>query len=249
MTYLALGGGMIRWGGGFYRVYGEESVPPTAAGRIPLRCPICGTHTDAPIVCLHVTQQNDFVRLPSSYMALHNYLVRCTRCSSGLLVVWSYGEEPDGHGHTAGIRVLPLRASTFETDMIASDAVPRAILEDLRQAELAFYAGADYGAGLLLRRACQSIARHQSIPDDGLKGQIEEMARRGIITKSLAEMADGIRIIGNELAHPDPNTPSVITAEDVHLAKEFLEQMVRAIYVDPARARKLKEELKKKGVD
>lgn len=242
---------MIHWGGGFHRVYGEENVPPTAAGRrIPLRCPTCGTHTDAPIICLHVTQQNAFVRLPSSYMALHNYLVRCTRCNSGLLVVWSYGEEPrEGGGHTAGTRVLPLRASAFETESIARDTVPRAIQEDLRQAELAFYAGADYGAGLLLRRACQNTARHQGIPDDGLKGQIEEMARRGIITKSLAEMADGIRIIGNELAHPDPNTPSVVTAEDVRLAREFLEQMVRAIYVDPARARKLKEELKEKGVD
>lgn len=243
---------MIRWGPGFYRVYGEENVPPTGKERrIPLRCPICGIHTDAPIVCTHVTQQNDFVRLPSSYMALYNYLVRCTRCNSGLLVVWSYGEEPPaGGGHTAGSLVLPLRASAFETDRIAVDAVPAAILEDLRQGELAFYAGAHYGAGLLLRRACQNIARHWQIPEDGgLRAQIEAMAAQGIITKSLADMAEGIRVIGNELAHPDPNTPSVITADDVRLAREFLEQMVRAIYVDPARAKKLKDDLKKKGVE
>jgi hypothetical protein len=57
-----------------------------------------------------------------------------------------------------------------------------------------------------------------------------------------------VRVIGNELAHPDPNTPSVITDEDVGLAYEFLTQLVRAIYVDPQRAAKLKADLNKRGV-
>jgi hypothetical protein len=81
-----------------------------------------------------------------------------------------------------------------------------------------------------------------------LKGQIREMATRGLITNDLAEMADGIRIIGNELAHPDANTPFAIIEKDVTIARELLEQLVRAVYVDPARAKKLKEDLNLRGV-
>ena len=54
-------------------------------------------------------------------------------------------------------------------------------------------------------------------------------------------------MIGTDLAHPNPDTPSVITPEDVGLAREFLEQLVRAVYIEPARAAGLKADLVKKG--
>jgi Domain of unknown function (DUF4145) len=118
----------------------------------------------------------------------------------------------------------------------------------LKQAELAFAAGAHYGAGLLLRRACQSICLDKGISQNGLKGQIKKLAENGVITAALAELADSIRIIGNELAHPNPNTPSVITQGDVEAGYVFLSQLVRAVYVDPANAQQLKTQLKKKRV-
>lgn len=242
---------MFRWGYTFREVWSEKGKPPTDCKKpIPLRCPICGIHTDAKIVASFVTPDSNFVKLPTPEIKVHNYLVRCTRCESGILVMWSYGESEDHRcGLTAGMCVYPFPTSAFETEQLPREAVPAAVFEDLRQAELAYLAGAHYGAGLLLRRACQNICREQKIPETGgLAHQIREMAVRGIITEHVSEMADTIRIIGNELAHPDPNTPSVITAEDIRLAREFLSQLVRAVYVDPARARKLKGELKKKGV-
>ncbi|OGO20247.1 MAG: hypothetical protein A2Z15_06290 [Chloroflexi bacterium RBG_16_50_11] len=240
---------MIKWGPGFYRVWASEGKPRDPRQPFPLQCPICGIHTDAEVIANFETPGSDFVRLPISEMKVYNYLVRCTRCKSGILVYWSYGEDYRRGGATAGIHVYPFPTSAFRTEQLPEKEIPAAIFEDLRQAELAYLADAYYGAGLLLRRACQNICREQKIPETGgLASQIKEMDTRGIITKHLADMADSIRIIGNELAHPDPNTPSVITPDDVRLAQEFFDQLVRAIYVDPARTKKLKEDLKKKGI-
>jgi len=239
------------WGATFSQVWSDKDKPPDAHdGTIPLRCSICGTHTDARIAGRVVTPDSRFVQLPHHVMKVYNYLACCTRCQSGILVMWSYGEEVNGDAYSAGRLVFPFPTAAFGTEQLPRDLIPSAVYEDLRQAELAYLARSHYGAGLLLRRACQNICRQQGIPDvGGLKGQIKELASRGTITKSLAEQAESIRVIGNELAHPDPNTPSVIQPGDVRLAMEFLDQLVRAIYVDPARVKELKADLQKRGVE
>ncbi len=234
----------MRFGSTFWAL----DEPLVREGRIPLTCPICGIHTDAPVRGTFTTPDSEFLQLPSMGMWLDNYFVQCTRCQGGILVIQSVGTDFEGGQITSGAFVYPLRSSAFETDALASGAVPAAILTDLQQAELSFFAGAYYGAGLLLRRACQNICREQGIPGGDLKTQIREMADRGIITRTLADMADTVRIVGNELAHPDPQTPFVILPEEVAVGRNFVEQLVRTVYIDPARAKKLKEGLAKKGV-
>ncbi len=64
----------------------------------------------------------------------------------------------------------------------------------------------------------------------------------------MAELADTIRIIGNEIAHPDPNTPFVIMPDDIKACREFIKQLIQVIYVNPYRAKVMKEKLEKKGV-
>jgi hypothetical protein len=240
---------MLSWGAVYYRT-GRDGEPPTEQrSRIPVSCPICGAHTNAPVIAFLVTPQSDFIRLPTMDMSLPNYLLQCTRCNGPLLMMWPNDRDMVGLGVTAHQVILPLPTDAFGADQFAINWVPNAIYEDIRQAELSAAAGAYYGAGLLLRRACQSICREKNIPENGgLRSQIDELAAQRIITEHLAEMAHDIRVIGNELAHPDPNTPSVITDEDVGLAYEFLTQLVRAIYVDPQRAAKLKADLNKRGV-
>ncbi len=192
-------------------------------GRIPLTCPICGIHTDANVRGTFVTPDSEFIDLPSMNMRLVNYFVECTRCHGGILVIQSIGSTFEGGHITAGAFVYPLRSSAFETDALATGAVPAAILS-------------------------QNICRERSIPGADLKTQIQEMAGKGVITRTLADMADTVRIVGNELAHPDPQTPFAISAEEVAMGRNFVEQVVKAVYMDPARAKKLREGLAKKGV-
>ena len=160
--------------------------PPTNVGeRIPVDCPVCGTHTDAEIKGVFVSEANRFIR-NSLRGKIFNYLLRCTHCTSGILVIWHY-EETMRLGALNNIDVFPLATTAFKTEALGDGAIPAAILMDLEQAELAFAAGAHYGAGLLLRRACQYICLERGIPEGKLKNQIKQLAAKGVITSTLAE--------------------------------------------------------------
>lgn len=249
---------MLKWE--FFDRYRRDPAraPLNDKEPISLQCPICSTHTDAIIVGHFATPPSKFIQLPNEDMQVYNYLVRCTRCRGGILVMYPYGE---GYSHSglggyekqalvADWRVYPFPTSAFESEELASRTVPEAVYEDFRQAELAFYAGAPYGAGLLIRRACQNICRHQGISDTkNLKAEIKQLQTiKGVITEHLADMAHNLRIIGNELAHPNPQTPFVITNSDIRDAREFLKQLIEVIYLGPARAQAQKANLKKRGV-
>jgi hypothetical protein len=116
------------WGSTYRRVYSEEEPPFDGKKPIPLTCPIGGIHTDAKVVSMMVTPSSDFMRLPSVGMQVYTFLVRCTRCESGLLVMWSWGPNHLGHmagsGNTAGTLVYPLPTSAFQTEKLPKDAIP-----------------------------------------------------------------------------------------------------------------------------
>ncbi len=82
----------------------------------------------------------------------------------------------------------------------------------------------------------------------GLRAQIAELSKKGAINKHVHEMAETVRIIGNDIAHPDAKTPIRITPDEVVLAQEFLRQLVDAVYIAPKKASDLRARLKKKGV-
>lgn len=240
---------MFRWGISYHQVWGAKDKPPTDdKATIPLRCPICGIHTNSVIKGLWKTPRSEWVKVPTFEMEIYNYLLACTHCQSGLLLMWSYGEDHRS-AQTAGRILYPYPTSAFETEKLPAGSIPAAIFEDLRQAELAYLVSAHYGAGLLLRRACQNICRDRQVPEKGgLKAQLKEMARMGIITSALGDMADSIRVVGNELAHPAPDKPFALTPDDIKIAREFLLQLVRSIYVDPAKVQKLKQDLDSRGI-
>ena len=240
---------MINWGASFRYAYGDDCPPSEKEKAVPLDCPYCGTHTNAEIINRFITQQNEFVRLPSHEMRIYNFFLRCTKCNSAILLLWSYGKDYQGLGSTAGRIIFPFYTEAFEAKELGKDVVPEAILEDIAQAELSYYVGAYLGAGLLLRRACQNICRDKKCQEKGgLVNQINDLVRKSIITKDMAELADTIRIIGNEIAHPDPNSPFIITHDDVKACREFIKQLIHVVYVNPYRAKAMKEKLKKKGV-
>lgn len=240
---------MINWGACFRYAYGEDCPPKESESKIPITCPYCGTHTHADIISKFVTSQNDFVHLPNSEMAVYNYFLRCTRCQSAIFILWTYGKDYRSMGSTAGRIVFPFYTDAFEAKEVSEDVMPAAIYEDLVQAEISYYSGAYLGAGLLLRRACQNICRDKKCSEKkGLLGQIDELVTNNIITKEMSEMAHSVRIIGNEIAHPNPSTPFIISRDDIKACREFLKQLIQVIYVNPHRAKIVKETLSKKGV-
>ena len=240
---------MINWGVTFRLAYGDDRPPSEKENSVILKCPYCGIHTNAEIISRFITKQSDYVRLPNMEMSIYNFFLSCTNCKSAILLLWSYGKDFRDRGSTAGRIIFPFYTEAFEANELGKDVVPGAILEDIAQAELSYYVGAYLGAGLLLRRACQNICRDKKCEEKGgLVSQIKDLVKKNIITQDMIELADTIRIIGNEIAHPDPNTPFVITHDDVNACQEFIEQLIQIIYVNPYKAKIIKEKLITKGV-
>jgi Domain of unknown function (DUF4145) len=164
-----------------------------------------------------------------------------------MLLLWPYSKEVRGGGVATEPRLFPI-GSARNVEPAVKSSVPPAILEDLQQAETCEEVGAIYGAALLYRRAVQYFCRDKKAPDGRLKGQISYLANNGIITSSLKELAEHVRIIGNDIAHPDAQHPARIEWNDIIAISEFSKQIVDAVYVAPYKAAELRKTLKRKGV-
>lgn len=235
---------MINWGSTFKTVYYQM---PKSGESIPVTCPICGVHTHAVVVYHDTTPASKHVHLPDSKMHVYNYLLKCTQCSSDILLYWTYTDDHfSDQRSTAGKRMYPFPTTVEKNEYLDENIVPAAICEDLRQAELSYLAASYRGAGLLLRSAFQNVCRDKGAVGKDLYHEIKDLATKGLINAPLAEMVDCVRLLGNEIAHPNPNTPFITTGEDVASCREFINQILDTLYVGPYKAKILKGKLGKK---
>lgn len=224
----------------FYRI-------PKMGETIAVTCPICGVHTDATILYCDTTPASRHVQLPDSDMLVYNYLLKCTQCASDILLYWTYKDDYfSNQRYSAGRRIYPFLTTVEKSEYSDESIVPAAICEDLRQAELSYRATSYRGAGLLLRSAVQSICREKGAAGKNLFEEVKDLATKGFISTPLADMIDCVRLLGNEIAHPKPDTPFVTTGEDVTTCREFINQMLDTLYVGPYKAQKLREKINNK---
>ena len=235
--------GSFRLGFGFFSTYGKESEPPDVGDRYSYRCPYCLVNTHGEVLSKSVVPQSDFIRLPATEMQLHTLILQCTRCNGVALLLWPFGKD-DGTGMTTDQMMMPFPQAARQVFGQDDRFVPAAILEDLRQAELGSQASAVYGAGLLLRRACQYICRDKGCTGRNIQEEIDALAPQHI-TNDMAELAHSIRIVGNEIAHPDARTPAKITRKDIRDCWEFVIELIKVIYIHPARRAALHDRLTK----
>ncbi len=235
---------MWSFGSTFTYDYGEDK-PPEADQRYPTTCSYCGIHSDAEVLATYNTNGGKYISLPASEMQLYTVVLRCTRCRGVMTILWPYGTDLRGVGLTTTRVKLPFPQAA--SNVFGDDAkyVPSAVLEDLRQAEVGFQAGSTHGAGLLLRRACQNLCRDKSCKRGSLAEEIDALYPEHI-TAQMKQTAHSVRLIGNEIAHPDPHTPATVTAQDVRDCWDFLTELIRVIYVHPGRQATLRKRMEAK---
>jgi hypothetical protein len=83
------------------------------------------------------------------------------------------------------------------------EGLPDAIQEDRLEAWSCYYGGDRRAAVIMGRAAIQRAARQLKAEGAGLKAEIADLANRGIITKTLKDAADEVRIAGDDAAHPE----------------------------------------------
>ena len=124
----------------------------------------------------------------------------------------------------------------------ASEFIPQNIREDFIEAKMCLQINAIKAAATMSRRALQNSAFEKGAPDKRLIEQLKWMLDQGIITKSLYDLAEKIRIIGNDAAHPSKDGIDQVTKEEAETIVKFLEKYLDHVYVTPKEI----EELEKK---
>jgi hypothetical protein len=113
--------------------------------------------------------------------------------------------------------------------------VPETIASDGAEAFRCFSVNAWRATVAMARRAVQAAALEQGAPDKKLQLQIDWLDEERKITPQMREMAEEIRLSGNDGAHPDKDGLKDVDREQAEAVLIFLEDFLRHLYQVPAR--------------
>ena len=101
-----------------------------------------------------------------------------------------------------------------------------------------------YRAALLMARtALEATAKQCGITEGTLAKKIETMSENNIVPDYLKDEATEIRLLGNDMAHADLDTP--VTKDQANEILSFLDSVLDHVYQQPAKAKRRKEEREK----
>jgi hypothetical protein len=195
---------------------------------VSLHCPWCGIVSRIASKFLHKTKIQS--RQPGALQRYCVVVCQVRECNRAVFVVVddpyaSFFEIPEPYPGT----VYPANEAQY-----APDGVPAQIAEEFCEALECAWSGHYLGAALVGRRVLQAAAR------DILGGKRKDLQTEIAdipderLNKALKDQARHVRQIGNDAAHVDP-----VDAEDVEHLLDFIEQVLDALYVGPAKVAKL----------
>ena len=152
-------------------------------------------------------------------------IARCGSCYGRYIVEQTFG-PPKPVWPLPGIEV--------------SEEIPTEVAEAVGDAKKAHAVGAELASLLAARTAVIRVQREQNV------SKIQELVSSGKLTEVLYRQADEVRLWANVQGHEDV-PPEAIGSEDVDEPLEFLDVVLRTLYVDPARPRKRQEGRKNLG--
>ena len=109
-----------------------------------------------------------------------------------------------------------------------SNAVPEPLRREFDEARSCFDNKTYTAAVVMVRRTLEGICKDNSVNEKVLAKSIEKMVADGLIDRTLAEWADGLRVLGNQGAH---FTGTQVSREDANDALAFVEALLDQIYV------------------
>jgi len=204
-----------------------KPVDDTEKIDVALHCPWCGVVSRITGKFFHAT------RVSQQSGALQRYCVvvcQARECNRAVFIV-----VDDPYARFFGYREA-FPGTVYPTDEAnyAPDGVPAQIAKEFCEALECAWSGHYLGAALVGRRVLQAAAR------DVLGGKRKDLQTEiaeipeDRLNKALKDQAWHVRQIGNDAAHVDP-----VDAEDVEHLLDFVEQVLDALYVGPAKVAKL----------
>jgi glutamate-1-semialdehyde aminotransferase len=113
------------------------------------------------------------------------------------------------------------------------EGLPPEIQADRDEAWSCFY-GSDFRAAVIMGRAAiQRAVRRLDADAAGLKAELNDLLNKGVITKSLKEWADEVRIAGDEAAHPEDL--GAVNRDEAHESLTFMDAFLDHAIALPAK--------------
>lgn len=187
-----------------------------------------------------------------------HFVLRCIACSKSVFFILGKQVRSDSGkpivGPTGPIEVGYV-AHYAEGNVIdyypkrgikSDESIPKEIAQDYVEAVKVYDAGAPRATVAMCRRAIQAAAIERGANrDKRFMDQIAELREKAIISPSMKDLADTVRMIGNWGAHPQEDSIKEVTGEDANDVVGFTHEFLDQLYTSPARIEKLKS---KKGV-
>ena len=168
-------------------------------------------------------------------------IVGCLRCREAVMI---QSERLNTAGTTNPSRVVtdyyPKKVPT------ADPFVPKDIAEDFLEAQRCFMAGAWHGCAVMARRCMHSVAEHFKATGRDLYEQIEDLKNKQVITPTLSEQAQQVRVLGKHGAHPydmKGNELKDLNIDDAQSALEFCDFIFDQVFVQPEKIKASKTRL------
>lgn len=190
---------------------------------LDITCGYCRTDVEAKIVSeAFEVGRSEQMNFRTSVRAAAAY--RCPRAQCGNLSVVFIDFTTTLEGSYGHDIVLQLPRGTA-TPM---EGLPPEIEADREEAWSCLHGGDFRAAVIMGRAAIQRAVRSLGAAGGRLIDEIDDLLTKGVITKTLRDMADEVRIAGNDAAHPEDlgavNRDEVL--ESLAFMDEFLEHAI-----------------------
>lgn len=198
-------------------------------------CEHCGNKTPHEII-FTTNGPDEIVEMYAGHESAISTYYFLTRCSSCLEVsLFGDWEESDDLGSLKSAILMYPKITKIHS------AVPAPIVKDYNEAKKVIKKS-PHAFAVLVRRAMENVCIHQDAKGKDLKEKIDDLAKREIIPKSLARMANAIRYIGNIGAHVNEHD---IDQEEALILDDFMRAILEYVYVAPAKLDTLAKKISK----
>jgi hypothetical protein len=193
---------------------------------VALHCPWCGIVSRVASGVQHITKTRDGVQL---YATVVCQVRECNRAV--FLVIDDVYDRFFKYPQAYPAKVFPSAEASYK-----EEGVPPQIAKEFCEALECSWNGHAIGAALVGRRVLQAACRNVL---GGRRRDLETEIRDvpdERLNKGLKDQATHVRLLGNDAAHVDPIDPA-----DVDDLLGFVEAVLDALYVTPAKVAKLQQ--------
>jgi len=208
----------------------SESVNNKKTMKRILLCQHCGNKTSHTILD-EVIEKEDITTELGDEFSVDNYFLFtiCDSCEKHSLFYCFEGDYNES-------------SCLWPNERHLSDAVPKEITDAYFEA-IKIKKLSKMGFLMLIRRSLEILCKYEKITGKDLFKKIENLGSKNIIPQNLVEMANLIRLLGNDSAH-DNNID--ISNPEIELLDEFFISIIEYVYIAPSKINNLKKKLMKK---